>query len=66
MLDTLANRPVLGLSGTFGGWLGSVVSTTPIFQFLSALFGSVIGLVTIVGMTYKFYKWYKEMFNGMS
>ena len=66
MLDTLANSPVLGLGGTFGGWLGSVVSTTPILQFLSALFGALIGLATLVGMTYRFYKWYKEMFNGMS
>ena len=54
MLDTLANRPVLGLGGTFGGWLGSVVSTTPILQFLSALFGALIGLATLVGMTYRF------------
>ena len=66
MLDTLANRPVLGLGGSLGGWLGSVVSTTPIFQFLSALFGALIGLATVVAMTYKFYKWYKENFNGMS
>tara|TARA_Y100000310_G_C20134193_1_gene557232 strand:+ start:282 stop:482 length:201 start_codon:yes stop_codon:yes gene_type:complete len=66
MLDTLANRPVLGLGGTFGGWLGSVVSTTPIFQFLSALFGALIGLATVIAMTYRFYKWYKETFNDMS
>ena len=66
MLDTLANRPVLGLGGTFGGWVGSVVATTPVLQFLSALFGALIGLATVIGMTYKFYKWYKETFNGMS
>ena len=61
MLDSLADRPLLGLGGTFGGWAGSMIATTPFFQFLSALFGSIIGLATIVGMTYKFYNWYKEI-----
>ena len=59
MLDTLANRPVLGLGGAYGGWLGSMISTTPILQFLSALFGTIIGLATVIGLTYRFFVWFK-------
>jgi hypothetical protein len=59
IIDTLGNRPMLGAGGSIGGWVGSVVTTTPLLQFLSALFGSIIGLVTIASMVYKFIKWYK-------
>jgi hypothetical protein len=57
MIDTLYNRPVLGSTGALGGWIGSVVATTPIFQFISAFTGSIIGIVTIVGLIYRLYKW---------
>jgi len=59
MMDTLANRPHIGLGGAYGGWLGSMISTTPLFQFLSALFGTIIGLATIVGLTYRFIQWFR-------
>lgn len=59
MPDTLGNKPVLGLGGTLGGFWGSIVATTPVLQFLSALFGVIIGLATLGSMTYKFYKWRK-------
>tara|TARA_R100000808_G_C2097605_1_gene115789 strand:+ start:527 stop:709 length:183 start_codon:yes stop_codon:yes gene_type:complete len=59
-MDTLANRPEIGIGGTMGGLMGSIISTTPVLQFLSALFGVVIGVATIISMTYKFIKWIKE------
>jgi len=49
-LDTLAQNPIIGAGGSLGGWIGSLVVTTPILQFLSALFGTIIGLTTIVGI----------------
>ena len=58
-MDTLANRPEIGIGGTMGGLMGSIISTTPILQFLSALFGVIIGIATIISMTYKFLKWRK-------
>ena len=57
MIDTLYNRPIVGSTGALGGWIGSIVSTTPIFQFISALTGSIIGIVTIIGLTHRLYKW---------
>jgi hypothetical protein len=59
LLDTLAHKPLLGAGGSFGGWIGSVISTTPLFQFLSALFGTIIGIMTIVGMIHRAIKWLK-------
>ena len=57
MMDSLYNRPFLGSTGALGGWIGSLVSTTPIFQFISALTGSIIGIVTICGLLHRLYKW---------
>ena len=60
LLDTLAQNPIIGAGGSLGGWIGSLVVTTPIFQFLSALFGTLIGLVTIVGIIIRSIKQLKE------
>ena len=60
LVDTLAQNPSIGAGGSLGGWIGSLVITTPIFQFLSALFGTVIGLTTIVGIMIRFIKQLKE------
>ena len=57
MIDSLYIRPILGSTGALGGWIGSVVATTPLFQFISAFTGSVIGIVTICGLLYRLYKW---------
>ena len=57
MIDSLYNRPILGSTGALGGWIGSLVSTTPIFQFISAFTGSIIGIVTICGLMYRLYNW---------
>ena len=59
-LDTLAQNPIIGAGGSLGGWIGSLVVTTPIFQFLSALTGTIIGIVTIVGIIVRFIKQLKE------
>jgi len=59
-LDTLAQNPIIGAGGSLGGWIGSLVVTTPILQFLSALFGTIIGLTTIVGIIIRFIKQLKE------
>ena len=60
VLDTLAQNPIIGAGGSLGGWIGSLVVTTPIFQFLSALTGTIIGIVTIVGIIVRFIKQLKE------
>ena len=60
LLDTLAQNPIIGAGGSLGGWIGSLVITTPIFQFLSALFGTVIGLITIAGFIVRFINQQKE------
>ena len=60
LVDTLAQNPIIGAGGSLGGWIGSLVITTPLFQFLSALFGTVIGLITIVGIVIRFIKQLKE------
>mgnify|MGYP003132109415 CR=1 FL=1 len=57
MIDTLYNKPLLGSTGALGGWIGSLVATTPIFQFISALTGSIIGIVTICGLIHRLIKW---------
>lgn len=57
MMDTLYNKPLLGSTGALGGWIGSLVATTPIFQFISALTGSIIGIVTICGLIHRLIKW---------
>ena len=57
MTDTLYTHPVLGSTGALGGWIGSLVATTPIFQFIAAFTGSVIGMVTLWGLMIRFYKW---------
>ena len=59
-LDTLAQNPIIGAGGSLGGWIGSLVATTPIFQFLSALLGTIIGLITIIGIAIRFIKQLKE------
>ena len=59
-LDTLAQNPIIGAGGSLGGWIGSLVMTTPIFQFLSALLGTTIGLITIAGIIVRFIKQQKE------
>ena len=59
-LDTLAQNPIIGAGGSLGGWIGSLVITTPILQFLSALFGTIIGLTTIVGIIIRSIKQLKE------
>ena len=57
MVDTLYNHPILGSGGALGGWLGSIVATTPVFQFIAAFTGSVIGLVTLWGLMTRLIKW---------
>ena len=57
MTDTLYNHPILGSTGALGGWIGSLVATPPIFQFIAAFTGSVIGVVTLWGLMIRFYKW---------
>jgi len=60
VLDTLGENPIIGAGGSLGGWIGSLVVTTPIFQFLSALLGTIIGIVTVIGIIIKFVKQLKE------
>ena len=60
VLDTLAQNPIIGAGGSLVGWIGSLVVTTPIFQFLSALTGTIIGLVTIIVIIVRFIKQLKE------
>jgi len=60
LVDTLAQNPSIGAGGSLGGWIGSLVITTPVLQFLSALFGTVIGLITIVGIIIRSIKQLKE------
>ena len=60
VLDTLGQNPIIGAGGSLGGWIGSLVVTTPLFQFLSALFGTLIGLITIVGIIVRALKQLKE------
>ena len=60
VLDTLGQNPSIGAGGSLGVWIGSLVVTTPIFQFLSALMGTIIGIVTIVGIIVRFIKQLKE------
>ena len=57
MVDTLYNHPVLGATGALGGWIGSLVAITPIFQFIAAFTGSVIGVVTLWGLLQRLIKW---------
>ena len=57
MTDTLYNHPILGSTGALGGWIGSLVATNTIFQFIAAFTGSVIGMVTLWGLMIRFYKW---------
>lgn len=57
MVDTLYNHPILGSGGALGGWIGSILATTPIFQFLAAFTGSVIGMVTLWGLLQRLIKW---------
>ena len=57
MMDTLYNRPILGSTGALGGWIGSIVATTPVFQFIAAFTGAIIGIVTICGLIHRFYNW---------
>ena len=59
-LDTLAQNPIIGAGGSLGGWIGSLVITTPILQFISALFGTIIGLTTIIGIIIRSIKQLKE------
>ena len=59
-MDTLGHNPILGAGGSLGGWLGSMIATIPIFQFLSALFGAIIGFATIIGIMLRIIKWLKE------
>ena len=60
VLDTLGQNPIIGAGGSLGGWIGSLVATTRIFQFLSALLGTIIGLITIIGIAIRFIKQLKE------
>ena len=60
VLDTLGQNHIIGAGGSLGGLIGSLVVTTPIFQFLSALLGTIIGLVTIAGIIVRFVKQLKE------
>ena len=60
LVDTLGQNPIIGAGGSLGGWIGSLVATTPIFQFLSALLGTIIGLITIIGIAIRFIKQLKE------
>jgi len=60
VLDTLGQNPIIGAGGSLGGWIGSLVVTTPIFQFLSALLGTIIGIVTVIGIIVRFVKQLKE------
>ena len=60
VLDTLGENPIIGAGGSLGGWIGSLVVTTPIFQFLSALLGTIIGIVTVIGIIVRFVKQLKE------
>ena len=60
VLDTLGQNHIIGAGGSLGGWIGSLVVTTPIFQFLSALTGTIIGIVTFVGIVVRFIKQLKE------
>ena len=60
VLDTLGQNPIIGAGGSLGGWIGSLVITTPILQFLSALFGTIIGLTTIIGIIIRSIKQLKE------
>ena len=60
VIDTLSQYPLLGAGGSLGGWIGSLVATTPIFQFLSALFGTIIGITTIIGIIIRAIRSIKE------
>ena len=60
VLDTLGQNPIIGAGRSLGGWIGSLVVTTPIFQFLSALLGTIIGIVTIIGIIVRSVKQLKE------
>ncbi len=53
VLTTLGEHPVIGASGSLGGFYGSLIAVTPLLQFIAAAFGAVIGGVTIVGMICK-------------
>jgi len=57
MVDTLYEHPVLGATGALGGWIGSLMAITPLFQFIAAFTGAVIGVVTVWGLLVRFYKW---------
>ena len=59
MVDTLYDHPVLGATGALGGWIGSLVAITPIFQFIAAFTGAVIGVVTLWGLVHRLIKWLK-------
>lgn len=55
VIDSLSQHPQIGVGGSFGGFFGSVFMTTPIFQFLSAFFGALIGLITLIGIIKRLY-----------
>ena len=55
-IDTLSTHPSVGFGGSLSGFCGSLFTTTPIFQFLSAFFGALIGVLTLVGMAKKYYE----------
>ena len=55
VLDTLSHNPAIGFGGSAGGFFASILSTTPMFQFLSALFGTTIGLITLIGIAKRIY-----------
>ena len=57
MVDTLYNHPILGSGGALGGWLGSIVATTPVFQFIAAFTGSIRVLITLWGLVLRLIKW---------
>ena len=60
-IDTLSQHPQLGMGGSFGGFLASIFASTPLFQFLSALFGATIGLITLIGILKR--KYYERAHN---
>ena len=61
VLDTLSQHPQLGMGGSFGGFLASIFASTPLLQFLSALFGATIGLITLFGILKR--KYYERKNN---
>lgn len=54
-LKVLADHPTIGAGGSIGGFWGSVIATAPLWKFLAAFFGSMIGLITLIGMICQFF-----------